>query len=484
MKRLSLLFPALLLAAACGDDAGGGDDTPDDPDAAVDPDAEEEDPDAPPDYPEPTVVALSESGTEALYSATWGADGKLYAVGFAAPATDSGSDRSIVVARFDADGALDTTFGTEGVASINAAPGGRNGELARGITVLADGKIVLSGTIEHDVAATGAAANDRDIVIVRLDADGTPDETFGGGDGIVVHDITTGAIVTDGMGNETLAGADFVWGIAAYPDDKLVVHGATRADGRNDTDWLLLRLNADGSLDDTFSDDGKFTLDLEQVNASARGMSILDDGSILGYGYANTPSQASLQPVVYKVTPAGALDPDFGNGGVFHDAVLAAAAEAYGGAIHDGEIVTIGYGRTTSAAANDWVSIRLTADGELDPSWDGDGVMTVDVAGYSDQGRFALALPDGQTLFAGSGRTAEDDADAMVGIFDATGQPVTAFGPEGRRMHDLGGPSDVFWGAALSPDGSTIALVGAKGMGNSATATDNDDAALLLLPVE
>ena len=65
-------------------------------------------------------------------------------------------------------------------------------------------------------------------------------------------------------------------------------------------------------------------------------------------------------------------------------------------------------------------------------------------------------------------------------VRSANGQPDTSFGARGIRTYDFGGASDFFWGVALSPDRSRVALVGVKGVG---TGTGNDDAVVHVMPV-
>jgi uncharacterized delta-60 repeat protein len=332
------------------------------------------------------------------------------------------------------------------------------------------------------VTATGTAASDRDLALARFTADGGLDTTFGD-NGIKILDLNTGVEIA-GPNGPAWAGADALWSLSVYADDKILVHGAQRAvgEGRTDTDWAMVRLQADGDVDDDFGTEGKHLLDLQQVNASARSAIILADGSVIAGGYANTPGLGSLQPVVYKVTPEGELDTSFGTGGVFHEIVLAGMAEAYGFALQGDKIVTIGYGRTAADADLDWVSIRLNADGTLDTTWGDNGVVTMDLAGFNDNGRNLTALADGRVLLLGTARTTADTADAVALVLDANGDPDTSFGANGRRLYDLGGVGDVFWGVAKSPDGTKLAIAGYKGAGSTPTAESNDDAAVLMLP--
>lgn len=435
------------------------------------------------------AVPLSAAGTDAFHAAAFDSKGRLYAAGVVADSTDANADRAMVVARFLADGTLDASFGDGGIVRQNVVEAG-GGESARAVVVQSTGKIVIAGTVEADAQATGPAAADRDIALMRFNENGALDTTFGTG-GILTLDLNQG-IEVDGQNGPTWAGADAFWSLALAAGDKLVLHGATRGFGfqddgttpRTDTDFALVRLNADGTRDTSFGTDGVFTLDIEESNASPRGIAVLADGSIVAGGYARTASIGTTQPVAYKVTNAGVLDASFADGGVFHREVLAALAEIYALVPSGDGFVTQGYGRNSEAESVDWLSMRLTASGELDPAWGTGGALRVDVAGHNDNGRSLIALPDGRLMLFGSGTPSEGDADAMALVLKASGEPDEAFGSDGQALFELGGVADAFWGGAVSPDGKLAVLVGAKGAGTQNLGADkNDDAALVLIPL-
>lgn len=479
------LFPLASLVGCAGDkdkdNEETGDDTGDDTGVGDDTDSGEPDREV-----RAELVPLSATGSDAFYAVAFAADGGFYAAGFVADSVDATADREMAIARFTAEGDLDTTFGTDGVVRINVAEGGTSGELARGVVVQSTGKVVVAGSIEHDVAAEGTAASDRDIALLRLNADGTVDTDFGK-DGVLVLDLNTGVETVDDSGEASWSGADAFYDLELAAGDALVIHGATRADGyeddgttpRSDTDFALVRLSADGELDASFADGGVFTLDIEAANASARHVTVLSDGSLVGGGYANTPTFGTTQPVVYKVTPDGELDASFADEGLFHQEVLAEVAEVYAVTVVGDALVTAGYGRNTSDDANDWLSLRLDMEGNLDSSWGSNGAVQFDYAGFGDSARTILTLPSGEPLIVGGMAVADSVTDAAYGVPQADG--TLGSGPV---LYDFGGVSDMFWGASVSPDQSTVAIVGVKGAGSGATADDNDDAAIYLLPLE
>jgi uncharacterized delta-60 repeat protein len=268
---------------------------------------------------------------------------------------------------------------------------------------------------------------------------------------------------------------DAAFGLAAFPDDDLLVMGSRKADARTDSDFAVIRLTPDGARRTTFATDGMFTLDLQNVNASARSVTILPGGGLLATGYMSYMSVVS--PVVFKLTDLGALDPTFGVNGVFNQGVLANTTEVYGAALQGGKIVTAGYGRDTATESLDWVSLRLTAGGQLDTTYGTEGTVRVDAGTFNDNARNLAVLGDNRVLIVGGGRTSMDTVDAMIALLTPDGARDTSFGTEGVKLYDLGGPADMFWGTAVSADKSRVAIVGIK----SAATGGNDDSALLIL---
>jgi uncharacterized delta-60 repeat protein len=465
MKRLLFLS---LLAIGCGDGLDAVT-----PDAATTPDV---DVDAAVTFvpPTPVAVPLSEAGHDQLLAAVASGNG-FYAVGWRTSSHEATADRELVVVKLNGMGELDHQFGDgDGIASLNVQVGG-SAEVFRGIVVQPSGKIVVSGVVEDESVAT-----DRDVALVRFDADGTLDTSFGT-DGIVRLDLNTALGGT--------MGTDTTWGLAQNASGELYVHAGQRTLDENnslaDTDFVVIKLGVDGTVDTSWATGGKFALDIQRSNASVRGINVLADGSVLGYGYAKSASLGSgseVQPVVYKLTPAGALDPDFASGGLFHEVVLATQTEVYGIAVQpDGKLVTAGYGRNDPAAANDWISLRLTSSGALDTSWANQGKYLLDPTGMNlaDNCRNAIALPGGRTALVGSAGPSNMSSDAYVVVLDDTGKPDPQFGT-GIMKFELGS-NDAFFGGAVSTQGMRALFVGFKGGGTSPSATANDDAYVVSL---
>src|SRR4051812_12629800 len=127
-------------------------------------------------------------------------DGKLVLAGGNYIAQDN---QPGLIARLNADGSPDTTFNGTGFREVAL---GNTWVAFRGVALQPDGKILVAG-------AANVSGNWQ-VVVARLNADGTMDTSFGGGDGIVFTDISP----VDDNGNA----------LALQPDGKIVVAGSTQ----------------------------------------------------------------------------------------------------------------------------------------------------------------------------------------------------------------------------------------------------------------
>src|SRR5262245_31488051 len=138
------------------------------------------------------------------------------------PQVEGLEDRRLLTA-----GALDVTFGTGGTALVDVAGGN---DQAAAVAIQGDGKLVLAGT------AFNSSNNTNDFALVRLNANGSLDTTFG----------TNGKATADFAGAGASATTDQASAVALQSDGKIVVVGSSGAD------FAVARFNANGSLDTTF----------------------------------------------------------------------------------------------------------------------------------------------------------------------------------------------------------------------------------------
>lgn len=188
-------------------------------------------------------------------------DGQILVAGQTRTSTSYGT----AVARLNDDGSLDSNFGTLGVAKLLVHQGDAGG---LGIAVQPDGKIVTCGFGVN----SGNPFNQFEVA--RFNSDGTPDTGFG----------NNGAVLT-----EILPGYSCIaWSVAIQQNGKIVVGGdALRID---DTQTVVVRYNPDGTLDSTFDGDGKAITDHgTAINLvpgyPLRAMALQADGKIVVAGY-------------------------------------------------------------------------------------------------------------------------------------------------------------------------------------------------------
>lgn len=330
---------------------------------------------------------------------------------------------------------------------------------------------------------------DLDVVVVRLNTDGTIDQTFG----------AAGQARID-FGQTTGGGRDTIYGFDKDSMGRIVLFGSTKAEGRSDTDRFVARLTAAGALDTTFATNGVARLDVANVNDAPRHGMVLPDGKIISAGYAGVPTgvmlsdggvQTANRPVLLRLDSTGARDMTFGDGGVVAVAKFAnptpgmqwGLAEAYGVARQsNGSYVTTGYGRTAASGTVDQVSFRYTDTGAEDSTWGNNGSYVLDLTGGDERGRHLVSLSDDRILMVGSGTPLTSNIDAMVTVFTAAGQLDTTFAPDGYKTWSFNRNDEAFFGAAVGPGGMAVAAVGYR-TGPANTATENDDALLLVLPI-
>lgn len=305
-------------------------------------------------------------------------------------------------------GDLDSSFDGNGKKAITFG----GSDAARVVLVQSDGRIVVAGG--------GAAAHS--FCIARLRANGRLDTTFGSG----------GKRTIDFGGDDAS-----VFGGALQPDGKIVLAGdsALRV--------AVARLNPNGSLDTTFSGDGKKVFSWGALSR-ATAVLVLPNGKLLLAGFSG-PEGGNIQ--VARLKANGALDATFGTGGKAavdfggDDFGLALARQA------DGRILVAG--RSSAGGA---VVARLRRDGTLDPEFGGDGRVTLPGGGSASA---VLVQPDGKIVVAGN---ANGSAMMTVTRLMPNGSPDTTFDGDSTATIDFGSLADLASDAVLQPDGRIVVV--------------------------
>jgi uncharacterized delta-60 repeat protein len=393
------------------------------------------------------------------------ADGKIVVNGHVS-APDVLDSRSELV-RYNADGSLDTTFGTDGIVSAALIA-----TRAADVAIQADGKIVVTYA---------------DYTVTRYNSDASLDTSFGdGGTAATVLDYGASSVLIQADGKIVVSGSDFALarydsngnldpsfgvggkvntgfggqgsGLVGQPDGKLIVAGDIFAGGH--TSFAVARYNTDGSLDASFGTGGEVSTSFGSTNNGANSVTLQADGKIVAAGASDNSENLAL--VRYNVD--GSLDASFGSGGMVTTSVpngSGSAAESVK-IQPDGKILVAGYSFVLGSNT-DFVLVRYNSDGSLDSSFGTGGKVETELGSIADAANSLVLLPDGKILVVGT------TGDRPVG--SAGDQPGLDFA---LARYNSDGSLDTSFGAATALNGPAFFIEGTLPSVLNARATVHD----------
>ncbi len=284
-------------------------------------------------------------------------------------------DDHLNVSRLNPDGTLDTSFGSNGLLTLQASG---TWEFVENITVLDDGGVLVQG-------APGFQSS-----VSKYTASGELDTQFGEN------------------GVASLAGfASYRGDLAVQADGKILIASTSTFN-----DFAVLRLNADGSRDTSFGNNGLVSIDLPGDSAQADGISVLSDGKIVLGG--NTYALGGSDYAAVRLNADGSLDTTFaspdGNtrlvGSSAHDALQGLAADEMLRGLAGDDLLQGNLGRDllSGGAGADVFSYALVADSfrtatshsdrilDFNPSEDRIDVSALGFSGIGDGYNGTLAI--------------------------------------------------------------------------------------------
>ena len=326
----------------------------------------------------------------AAYSAALQSDGKLVCAGFGYVS----SATNFVVCRLNSDGSLDTSFNSTGVLIFTT--GGTSNRFLNDVQILSDGSILVTGRVFNSPA--------DDFFVAKITAAGALDTSFGSSGVKSVstsssHDVahrsvidSSGYIVTSGIANQ---------------------------------DWAVTRLSSSGSLDTAFGSSGISAIDPGTGANTGDGVycGIQSTGKIIVAGYRNSSSSI----YVTRLTTAGAVDTSFGTSG--YTAVTTA-----GGVTITGDMIVLPddtifiCGTSIVSSVYSFFVCRLTASGGLDTTFNSTGKNTITLAETSRL-YSAAKQTSGKIIVAGYSTVSGDDGFALTRI-NTDGTEDTSFGAD------------------------------------------------------
>jgi uncharacterized delta-60 repeat protein len=317
------------------------------------------------------VTTNFDTGSDTIYALAIQPDGKIVAAGNARIGTTS----NFALARYLPNGALDTTFDTDGRVNTDFQ---NDFDQIEAIALQPDGKIVAAGV------ASDASGGD-DFGLARYNPDGSLDTSFDG-DGKVVTDFNLDT--------------DAALAVAIQADGKIVAGGKSHI---ATDDFALARYLPNGALDTSFGIGGKVTTDFQGDTDEATAVLIQPDGKIIATGIASLfLNGTQIDFGLARYNPDGSLDTSFDGdgkasadfGGDFDEGFTAVLQP-------DGKIVVGGGARPPNMGSTvNFGVARFNPNGTLDTTFDGDGKVLTPFNGLDLV--FGLALQtDGKIVAAG-----------------------------------------------------------------------------------
>jgi len=331
------------------------------------------------------------------------------------------SDGDFVLARYNSDGSLDTTFGTNGFTLTDL--GGT--DVALGVAIVSDGKILVSGSTYSVV---------QQLALGRYSSEGILDTTFG----------TNGMLISPEVMQMNLGSAMGIQG------EKVVIGGTSVST------LAAVRLNADGTFDSGFGTNGVALTGIDN-NHGPSDVAVLADGKILLPG----TSRGSQDMAVTRLESNGAVDTTFGTDGI-------AQVDAGGGQMDkatavgvqsDGKIVIGGW--ATAGAQTNLALARFTAGGLVDPDFGIGGAVTTlfpsDATIESGRVRDLAIQQDGRIVGIGDAYSPDMDYFALMQV-DSNGDLNMDFGDGGTVLTAVEGARSYANATAIQDDGKIVVV--------------------------
>jgi uncharacterized delta-60 repeat protein len=365
-------------------------------------------------------------------------DGKIITLG-SVTLGDEQSKR--VITRYNNNGTVDTSFGTNGSTFVEV-----EGFSGSRIAFQPNEKLIVGG--QHG----------EDFAVVRYNSNGTLDTSFG----------------TNGMGI-ILGGSDSyqsLGDIAIQPDGKIVFVGDTSGSQSTRTELIYARFNSDGT-----EDIGNILYFSNSHNNYGKAVAIQPDGKIILSGIITPDDGRGPLLSLARINQDGSLDvSNFGTGGKvaipfyeFDNNHSALAIQA------DGKIVLTGTVFDTGGLNGNLAVVRFNSNGALDTTFGGTGIVITDFG--ADESSDGLVIqPDGKILL--EGKTCDScsgtfgSSDFLLARYNSDGSLDTTFGENGKLISDFGDSTATHMGIALQPDNKLV-VVGRGVLVRYGTGTSN-----------
>jgi uncharacterized delta-60 repeat protein/gliding motility-associated-like protein len=335
--------------------------------------------------------------------------------------------------RLNPDGSMDNSFGENGKVVHSL---GQYSDFISDIGFQSDGKIIAIGNSNMINAASEVTSV---IAVCRYNIDGTLDNTFGN-NGKVTYDLSRAY---------NIANAGYI-----QSDDKIIVVGYTGLNGSRN--FFVVRLNPDGSLDNSFGVGGQKVIDFGGFDYEAKSVSVSNDGKIYAAGYSLDNNTFRSEIAICCLNSDGSFHSNFANNGELILSLGGIGSEASGiGITSSNEIIVSGYNAT--AAADNFALVKLSSSGKLMNSFGGTGIVFTNLGSNSSQSRSMVIQPDDKIIVSGYNVPNNSiQADFATVRYNSDGSIDEKFGNKGIAITDFFGSDDMLNAVVLQQDGKVV----------------------------
>jgi uncharacterized delta-60 repeat protein len=361
----------------------------------------------------PTGFVTMQTGTAGastyIQAAVLQPDKKIVVAGYSYYYDGSAWVSDNFVGRYNSNGGLDTTFGTNGIVSLGTTTLGSD---SRSVAISpVDGSIVVAGYLYQDA------------IVTRVTSTGLLDATFG-----------SGGSATFNLG---IGYSDSYSAVAVQPDGSVVAAGTSVINPNYPAvnNMLVTRFTSTGLLDTTFGTNGVVSQNTGTTTSEYLvGLAIQPDGMIVTSGNSYDNVSYSNSSLVTRFTSTGLFDAGFGSNGIVSYSTPTAYVSNYGVAVQsDGKVVAAG------TIGNAGLILRYTTAGQADLSFGFNGVVQFSPGAGSVNELYSIAVQqDGKLLIAGYTNDGMTSDNVLTIRLNTDGTSDPAFGSGGMVRFNQG----------------------------------------------
>ena len=337
-------------------------------------------------------------------------------------------------------GDLDLSFDTDGWNTIS-----ENNLWFEAVSVVvqSSGKVVVAGARMN--------GSQFDPMLARYNTDGSLDTTFGSdGTGVVVEPWPNATIME--WVNRSGAAVD----VALLSDDRIVLTSSPSGD--NEKHGIML-FTSDGVLDNSFAGDGRLKIASGGPNMDVwtTAVTVTSDDKIMIVG-TSPDNSWDYRMKVYRLNTDGSLDTSFSNNGMRNVNFPGGVDHLANAVVMTGDKTVVGGSAAASWSRHDMGIAQLKANGQNDLAGfaDGAGKLYVDFGFGDSDVRELLVQADGKIVAIGESQVFDNDDSVAVARLNADGSLDTSFSDDGKFAYDFGTGDSYGWAGAIDEDGRIV----------------------------